>query len=158
MFKPTERQAAICRFVIRQFPHHLTLRTRVRQHVDEIQHHDVQRGLHAFQLRNDALAEITLVDLPVIETLASAIAVQQRLNQLFLVLVLALFVAFFYPVLREHLLNLQRHQAGENSIPGILGSRRQNGRILFLFLHRIELTDQRLDRFPLVVAEVIDHA
>ena len=75
MTEPAEREAAISRLVVRQLAHHLTLRTRVREHVDEVQHNDVQGRLRTFELLDDALAEIALVDLPIVETLAAAIAV-----------------------------------------------------------------------------------
>ena len=108
MAEPTECQTAICRFVVRQFTHHLALRARVRQHVNEIKHHDIQRRLYPFQLPDNTLAEITLVDFPIIECFPPAIAVKQRLYQFFLILVFTLFVPFFHPILRVHLLDLQR--------------------------------------------------
>ena len=106
--EPTERQTAVRRLVVRQLTHHLTLRTRVREHVDEIEHDDIQGRLRAFELLDDAFAEIALVDLPIVKTLAAAIAVQQRLDKFFLMLVLTLFVSFFDPKVREHLLYLKQ--------------------------------------------------
>ena len=76
MLKPTECQTAVSRFIVRQLTHHLTLRTGMGKHVDEVEYYDVQRSLYAFELTNHPFAEITLVDLPVIETLPSAVTVQ----------------------------------------------------------------------------------
>ena len=100
-----------------------TVETRLKEVApdgDKIEYHDIERRLHSFQLGYDSLAEITLVDFPVIETLLPAITVEQRLYQFFLMLVLTLIVSFLYPQMRKHLLNLQRHQSGKNRIPGVL--------------------------------------
>ena len=158
MTEPTERQTAVRGLVVRQLAHHLTLRTRVRKHVDEIEHDDIQGCLRTFELMDDAFAEIALVDLPIVKTLAAAIAVQQRLDKFLLMLVLTLFIAFFHPVLREHLLDLQRQETGENRITGILGSRRKNRGILLFRPNGIELAQKRLDGLPLVITEIINHA
>ena len=128
------------------------------QHVDEVQHHDIQRRLNTFELPDHTLAEITFVDLPIVETLTSAIPIQKGLNQLFLVLVLGLFIPFFHPILRIHLLDLQRQQTRENGIAGILRCRRQNRGVLLFMTNRVELADKRLDGLPLVITEIINHA
>ena len=57
MAEPTERQTAVCRLIVRQFAHHLTLRTGVRKHVDEIEYNDVQRRLHGLELGDDAFTK-----------------------------------------------------------------------------------------------------
>ena len=97
--------------------------------------------MDTFELRNNAFAEIALVHLPIIERIASTIAVQKRLHQLFLVLVLGLLISLFDPILRLHLLDLQRKESGENSISGILSGRRQNRGVLLFMLHGVELAD-----------------
>ena len=73
-------------------------------------------------------------------------------------LVLTLLVAFLHPEIREHLLDLQRQETGENRVAGILGSRRQDRGILLFGADSIALADERLDGLPLVIAEVIYHA
>ena len=108
MTEPTEREATVSRLIVRQLPHHLTLRARMREHVDEVEHNDVQRRLRTFELLDDTFAEITLVNLPIIKTFATAIPAQKRLNEFFLVLVFTLLVAFLHPKMRKHLLDLQR--------------------------------------------------
>ena len=66
MTEPTECYRAVCRLVVCQFAHHLRLRTRVTQHVDEVYYHHVEVVLlHLVELSEETLGTIGVVNLMV---------------------------------------------------------------------------------------------
>ena len=96
----------------------------MREHIYEIEYKDIKRCVESFELTDDTLAVIRLIDFEVTECIMSAETVYLRLQQVTFVEVLALLGILIHPHVRIHLLYLQRHEAGKDSVAGILGSSR----------------------------------
>ena len=66
MAEPRQRDAAVCRLVVGQLANHLRLRSRMAQHVDEVEHHHVQVvPLQFVQLTHQSVGLLRRVDLMV---------------------------------------------------------------------------------------------
>lgn len=109
--EPATRQRAISCFGIGQLADHLALGASVGEHIDEVQHDDVQLILlEAIEVAQQALAEAGFVDLIIGEGIVLAVALDERLDHRLFVEVLALFALFVDPQIGEHLRDVQRHQ------------------------------------------------
>ena len=97
MLEPTECEAAVGCFVVGQFAHHFAISARVREHVYEVDNHDVKWRFESFELSGDLLAEVALVDLVIGVSIAFAEAIELGLYKRFLIIVFALFFVFVDP-------------------------------------------------------------
>ena len=156
MLKPRAGQATIGSFALRQLANHLALRTSVRQHIHKVQHDYIQliahqRGNHAQQL----LAIQGVVHLIIRECVIFAKTIDLCLDQWGLVEVLPLLALLVHPQIGKQLLDLQRHQPGEDGITRILRSSREDAIIKILIEGKV-FSQQVFHHSPLIQAEVID--
>ena len=111
MAKPRQGNASVGTLVVSQFAHHLRLRTGMRQHVDEVEHHHVQVVLaQRVQLLHETVGILRRIDLMVREGVLSAIALQLGADERFFVQVLAFLLVLVHPQLGKHLGYLLGHQ------------------------------------------------
>ena len=119
--EPGERDASVGRLASRQFPHHFGFCACVAEDVDEVDDQDVQRMCrHGREASEDFVHGTRVVHFVVGEGLAAAIARQLLTNQFLFVEVFALVFLLIDPEVWIHLLDLERHQSGEDGIAGIL--------------------------------------
>ena len=150
VLEPREGDAAIRRLVVGQLAHHLRLGTGMAEHVDEVEHHDVEVVL----LQRLQLSQ-QLVGFLLGEGVVAAIALQLGADERFLVEVLAFLLVFIDPQVGKHLGDLHRHQTGEDGVAGILCRCGQDAAIDVLA--DVELVaNLALQHLPLVVAEVVE--
>ena len=96
------------------------------------------------------------VDFMIRERVVATIAVQLRLDERFLVQVLAFLLVLIDPEVGKHLRNLVGHQSREDGVAGILRSGGQDAEVE-VFVD-VELVANLLRQHaPLVVAEVVEH-
>ena len=156
MAEPRERNRAVGRLVVGQFAHHFRLRAGVREHVDEVENHDVQVVLLELrQLGEQFLGLLRIVDFVVRKTVVTAESLDLRADEWTFVEVLAFFLVLIDPEFREHFGDLVRHQTRENRVSGVLRRRRQDAHIEF-FADVEHFREVARDGAPLVVAEVVD--
>src|SRR3712207_2630945 len=128
--KPALCQRAIRRLGIRQLSYHLALGACVRQHIDEVEHDDVQIIVfHLRELREESLAKLRLIDFLVVKRPTLTVTLQQALDHRSFIEVFALLALFVYPQIGEEACDVLWHQPGEDCIAGILCSRRQDREI-----------------------------
>ena len=157
MSEPRQRDAAVGRLVVSQLAHHSRLCTCMTQHVDEIEHHNVQVVLvQLLDLLHESVGLGRGVDLMIRERLMTAVSVQQGLNQRFFVQVLAFLFVLVDPQFGKHLGNLVRHQSAEDGIAGILCCSGKNREIQVLVDVKL-VANFLCQHAPLVKAEVIQH-
>ena len=80
----------------------------------------------------------------------------QPLQKLFFVLVFASLLVVVEPLVGHQLVDGQRHQSREYGVAGVLGGRGQDSAVEIVLRHVVIASQQRGDRPPLVVAEVVD--
>ena len=111
MAEPGERDRTVGTLIVGELAHHPRLRTGVTQHIDEVEHYDVQIVLPEVRHLLHQLVGIgRVVHLVIREGVLLAIAVQLRLNERCLVQVLAFLLVFIHPEVGKHLGNLVGHQ------------------------------------------------
>ena len=157
MSEPTRRDTAVSYLVRCQFPYHRRFRSGMRKHIDEVHHNHVQLLCTQLpELVDQLLRLCRMIQFRITKALTSSVSVELRLNQWCFIEVLALFLVFIYPQLREHRRNLVRHQSCEDGITSILGSGRKNRNIEVLI--ESEIICQLLTNHPpLVISQIIEH-
>ena len=124
MAKPRFGQRSIGGIVGGEFANHARLGAGMGEHVDEVEHDDVEVVLlKRIEVAEQALSGGSVVDFVVGKSALTAEAFKLSLNQGRLVEVFALLALLIDPHLREHALNLRRHQTGEDGVAGILSGR-----------------------------------
>ena len=127
------------------------------EHVDEVEHHDIQVILlQRTELLQQLVCISLVVDFMIGERVLASVTFHLCPDKRLFIQVLALFFVFIYPEIREHLSNLIGHQAAEDGIAGILGGCWQDAVIQILFHFKL-LTEFRGKHAPLVITEIIEH-
>ena len=122
MTEPGEGDAAIGTLIVGEFPYHFRLSTGMTEHVDEVEHHDIQVILlQRAELLQQLICISLVVDFMIRERVLPSVSFHLCLNKWLFIQVLAFFFVLIYPEIREHLSNLIGHQATEDGIAGILG-------------------------------------
>ena len=158
MAEPRERYRAVSRLVVGEFAHHLRLCSCVREHIDEVDHDDVEVVLcQLVEACKQFVGTRRVVHLVIRERVAAAVAFYLRAYERFLVEILALVfvLVLVHPQFWEHLLNLLWHQAREDGVACVLRSRRQDAGVHVL-LYVEHVSNLLRQHAPLVVAEVVD--
>ena len=157
MAEPRQGDASVGRLVVGQLTHHLRLRTGMTEHVDEIEHYHVQVVLaQRVQLLHKPVGILRRIDFMVRKGVLPTIPFQLRLNQRFLVQVLAFFFVLVDPQVGKHLGNLLGHQSREDSVTGILRGRGEY-RTIHVLINLKLVAQLALQHLPLVIAEIIEH-
>ena len=157
VLEPRARQRAERRVVLREFADDVGLGTCVRKDVEEVVDDDREIGVvdlldvvHQLAplLRAHQLVER---ELPVLAVLA-----HQPLQKLLLVLVLAALLVVVEPLVGHQAVDGQRHQPREDGVAGVLRGGGEDGAVKVVLRHVVPAPQQRRNRPPLVVAEVVD--
>ena len=85
-----------------------------------------------------------------------AVALQLAAQELLLVLVFAALLVVVEPPFGHQTVDGQRHQSCEDGVAGVLRRRGENGAVEVVDGHVVVAAQQRVDRTPLVVAEIVD--
>ena len=157
VLEPRARQRPECRVVLGQLADDVGLGTGVREDVEEVVDDHREIGVVHFLYIVDQPAalfgahELVEREFPVFPVLG-----HQPFEELLLVLVLAAFLVVVEPFVGHQLVDGQRHQAGEDGVAGVLRRRGEDGAVEIVERHVVVAPQQRGDRPPLVVAEVVD--
>ena len=155
--EPREGERAVGGLVGCQLADGTRLGAGVRQHVDEVEHHDVQVvAPELVEVGYQLVGCGGIVNLIIGEGVAAAIAVELRLDERLFVEVFALLLVLVHPQVGEHLGNLVGHEAGEDGVAGILRGGGQNAHVEFLVEGEVVRQFVGNDA-PLVEAEVVEH-
>ena len=157
MAKPTEGDAAICRLGVGQLAHHLRLGAGMTEHVDEIEHDDIdvvlgQLGV-ALQI---ALGTGNVVDLIIGECVVAAETLNLGAYEGFLVDVLPFVLVLIHPQVGEHAGNVVGHKTAEQGIAGILCGGGEDAAVE-LFVDVETVGEFGGKHAPLVVAEIVEY-
>ena len=157
MLEPRARERAEGRLVLGQLADDVGLGAGVREDVQEVVDDDREVGVvdlldvvhePASLLRTHELVE---GELPLLAALG-----HQPPQELLLVLVLAALLVVVEPLARHQTVDRQRHQSCEDGVAGVLRGRGQDGAVEVVLHDVVVAAQQRRDRPPLVVAEVVD--
>ena len=155
MLEPGAGQTPVSRLALCQFADHLALRPGVRKHIHEVEDDDVQLVLQErWYHTQELLAIIGIIYLIIREGVILPEAVDLGLNERRFVQVLTFLALFIHPQIGEELLDLRRHQSGEDGIAGILRSRREDA-VIEALVEGIKLRQEILYHPPLVHPEII---
>ena len=157
MAEPALRDAAVGTLVVGKLAHHLRFGTRVREHVDEVNHQHVQVVVAALVVMlQEAVGTLRIVHLVITEGIVLSESLYLGLYQRRLVQVLAFFLVLIYPEVREHFGYLVRHQTAEDGVARILRGGRKDAHVELL-INVEQVADVFSQHAPLVIAEVIYH-
>ncbi len=157
MFEPRTRQRAERRVVLGEFADDVGFGARVRENVEEIVDDDREVGVvHLLYIVHQFAALFRAHELVEREFPVLAVLGHQPFEELLLVLVLSAFLVVVEPFVGHQLVDGQRHQSREYGVAGVLGGRGQDGAVEIVLRHVVIASQQRGDRPPLVVAEVVD--
>ena len=133
MAKPTEGDTAISRLSVCQLTHHLRLGARMTQHVDEIEHHNIDVVIRQLGITLEiTLGRCNVVDFVIREGVVTAESLNLRAYERFLIDILALIRVLIHPKVGEHALDVIWHKSAEQGIAGILGGCGKNAAIELL--------------------------
>ena len=158
VFKPAGSDTAVTHFIAGKFFEYFHFRTGMTEHIhkivydhiDVIIHHIVdivyqvktRLVIHHFGIRHFEVAPAKSLELGP--------------EKFFFMEILPSFLIIILPLHREFLFNIHGHHPGENGIPRILGSGRQDRIKTIFFEYPETLRKNGLYGFPLVKPEVID--
>ena len=142
MLKPCAGNPPVGRCRRCQFPNDIDFRPTVRQHVDEVEYHNIevipkQVLVVPGQGKTIVVVENFVVGMADVQPLAFDLLTQQ----FFLEEVFPAIVIVVFPVLGILFLDLSGMEAGKNGIPTILGRRRQNAIIRPFALNVVEFSE-----------------
>ena len=156
MAEPTEGDTAISRLGVGQLAHHLRLGAGMTEHVDEIEHHNIDVVLCQLWIAlKIAFGTSDVVHLIIREGVVAAETLYLCADEGLLVDVLAFLLVFIHPKVGEHARNVVGHKSAEDGIAGILCGGGQDAAVELLV--DVETVGEfgRKDT-PLVVAEIIE--
>ena len=157
MLEPRTGERTESCLVLGQLADNLGLGAGVRKDIEEVV--DNNREISVIDTLNivDQLAP-RLGAHQLIERVAIVLATRAHLSlqKLLLILILTALLVVIKPEFGHQLVNRQRHQTRKDRIAGILGRRGQNRTIEIIDRNVEERVQHRVDRTPLVVAEIVD--
>jgi len=155
--EPGEGDAAVGRLVVGQLAHHARLCTGVGEHVDEIEHDDVEVvTAQRVELLHQLVGLGRVVYLVIREGVTAAVAVYLGADKGLFVEILTFLLVLVDPQVGKHLGYLVGHKAGEDGVARVLRGGGKDAEVEVL-VDVEEVAYLLRQQTPLVVAEIVEH-